>query len=264
MRLAQHGRQNVNSDLLALESIDLGSLQEVADLQRRFDRKYLLPVDRLPELLATLQPGLRVLEVADVRQTDYTSVYFDTPDLRTFRDHLKRRRRRFKVRTRQYGDPRTAMLEVKCKGRRGQTIKHRWPHPGVSPAVLGSEGHHRVADAIDAQYGLTIPASLRPTAVIRFSRITLVRPQFGERITIDLDLSVEVAGRTTLLGTNHAIVETKQPRRRGRSSTALSTLGLRPSQISKYCLGVVARYPQVRGNPWLPVLRQLQGGAAGS
>ena len=240
-----------------LPGIALADVVAVASLQRRFDHKYVVEVARLPELIAALGPRLHVLEVDEMRVGDFTSVYFDTPDLRTYRDHLKRRRRRFKIRTRHYGDPAAAMLELKCKGRRKQTVKHRWPHPGERTTSLGPEAEARVADALATQYGFALPTSLRPVATTSFQRITLVDVAAIERVTVDLGLTIEANGRTLVLGADRAVVETKSARRMGAATRTLHRLGVRPERVSKYCVGIAASHDTVRGNPWLPVLRRV-------
>jgi hypothetical protein len=241
-----------------LTSVDLAGLVQVADLQRRFDQKYVVDVGLLPRLVAALPDHVRVLEVAGRRSTDYTSVYYDTPDLRSYRDHLQRRRRRFKVRTRHYGDPAETMLEVKCKGRRGETVKHRWPHPGTVPDRLGVDAEELIGQALREQYGFAPPDRLAPSAITRFERVTLVDLAAAERVTIDLGLSVEANGRRVDIGAGHAVVEIKAQLRRGSASAVAAALGLRPDRMSKYCVGIAAAHESVRGNPWLPVLRRVQ------
>ena len=240
-----------------LPSVDLPALLAVAELQRRFDHKYVVPVHRLAELIASLASELQVLEVAGRRSTAYTSVYFDTPELRTYRDHLKQRRRRFKIRTRHYGEPAAAMLEVKCKTGRGETIKYRWAHPGTTPEHLGPTGRHLVGQALRTEYGFDLPDGLDRVATTRFDRVTLLDLRAAERITIDLGLTFDANDRRIQLGVGHAVVETKSARRRGPATAAMASLGLRPDRVSKYCLGIAAAHDRVRGNPWLPVLRRL-------
>ena len=240
-----------------LPGIDLADVVAVASLERRFDHKYVVEVGRLPQLIGALDPRLHVLEVDGARVSRFTSVYFDTPDLRTYRDHLQRRRRRFKIRTRHYGEPTAAMLELKSKGRRKQTVKRRWPHPGECTTSLGSEAEALVADALATQYGFALPTPLRPVATTSFQRITLVDVAAMERVTVDLGLTIEANGRTLVLGTDHAVVETKSARRLGAATRTLHGLGVRPERVSKYCVGIAASHDTVRGNPWLPVLRHV-------
>ena len=243
-------------DVGALPTVDLEQLQQLADLQQRYDRKFVVGIALLPRLLEALGP-VRVLEVDGRRSTAYTSIYFDTPDLRTYRDHLQRRRRRFKLRTRHYGDPAAAMLEVKCKGLRGQTIKHRIEHPGPTPSELGDEAERFIAGVLEREYNQELPGELAPIAESRFERITLVDVEAHERVTIDLGLQVSANGRAVQLGKGHAVVETKSPSRAGNAARSFMEFGLRPDRVSKYCVGIAASHDDVRGNPWMPVLRRL-------
>jgi hypothetical protein len=101
----------------ALPAVALAELQETAALQTRVDRKYVLPLDALPGLLAALPDGTRRLVIDGRDAFGYESVYFDTPDLDAFRLAAGRRRRRYKVRTRTYCDTGGCWLEVKTRAR---------------------------------------------------------------------------------------------------------------------------------------------------
>jgi hypothetical protein len=240
-----------------LDPIGLADLVASADLQRRFDAKYLVEVAQLPALVEALGPRIRALEVDGARSAPYHTVYFDTPDLLTYRDHLQRRRRRYKVRTRHYGDPDGAMLEVKLKGPAARTLKYRLPHPGPSIDELGPNALAFVEGILAGEYGWHAPEGLAPTLVTRFDRTTLADLDATERVTIDRNLRVEIDGHEVLLGGAHAVLEVKAPTPRGQATAALLELGRRPRSLSKYCLAVVALRPEVRGNPWLPTLRSL-------
>lgn len=101
-----------------LPAIGLAELTEIAGLQTRVDRKYLVPASDLPALRAALPAGTRRLVVDGRDRVGYRSVYFDTPDRTAFRLAAGRRRRRFKVRTRRY-DTGGCWVEVKTRGPRG-------------------------------------------------------------------------------------------------------------------------------------------------
>jgi len=105
--------------------ISLAETTDQAALQTRIDKKYLLPISLLGHVLDDLGAGLRALEIDGLRVFGYESVYFDTPRLQFYRDHVQGRRLRHKVRTRRYVDSDLTMLEVKEKGGRGETVKHR-------------------------------------------------------------------------------------------------------------------------------------------
>jgi Domain of unknown function (DUF4956)/VTC domain len=111
----------------------LGAAHPVAEvhgksaLQSRVERKYMIPARRFAELVARLQ-RYAVLEVEGLRRFTYESVYFDTPDLLTYRHHVQGRRRRYKARTRTYLVSASCAFEVKLKSGRDHTIKAQLPY----------------------------------------------------------------------------------------------------------------------------------------
>ena len=203
----------------ALAPIGLDELGD-SELLTRFDRKHLVDVAALPALLAGLDGDrFRVLEVAGRRIVGYRNRYFDTGDLVSYHDHRQGRRRRFKIRTRHYGDPAATMLELKLKGGRGETVKRRRERPvepgaghtaappvagagdpdpaaveatPVGPDHLDVDDLDWLAGELEAAYGLALPGPLAPVLDNGFARVTLVDPAGGERLTIDRALTVQV------------------------------------------------------------------------
>jgi hypothetical protein len=52
------------------------------------------------------------------------------------------------------------------------------------------------------------------------------------------------------------LVETKRHGPHGDADVALRSLGLRPVEMSKYCVAVALLYPGIRGNPWHRTLQR--------
>lgn len=243
--------------LHALPGVGLDTVERVASLTRRFDDKFLLGTDDLGELVAALDGDWSVLEVDQTRSTTYHSTYFDTADLATYRHHLQGRRRRYKVRARRYGLGGRCMLEIKLKATAGRTDKLRWDRTRPVDAALDAVELRRVAAALDAAYGISLPGSLHPSISTVFDRLTLVERTRGERVTVDVSLAVGRDGVWCRFNPGVAIVETKSPRRVSAIHQALRRLGHRPVAVSKYCVGAVSLHPALRGNPWIPALRRL-------
>jgi hypothetical protein len=98
-------------------------------LQQRVDRKFLLHVNTLERLLDHLIEGHRAVRSGSTLAAGYRTRYFDTPDRRSYHDHRRDRRPRYKVRIRHHLDRGLSFLEIKRKGGDGRTTKARRPYP---------------------------------------------------------------------------------------------------------------------------------------
>jgi len=241
--------------------IGLAELNEVAALQTRIDRKYVVPLMRLDGVLADLDADTMALEIDGIRASLYESVYFDTDSLDSYQAAAHRRRRRFKVRTRAYLDGDDSYLEVKTRGGRSLTVKERIPHPVERRARLTTEGLDYVDDAFERSgiSGAGGARALHPTLVTRYRRATLYLPATESRATVDLDLSWTTTDSrgsegTSLATPSLAIVETKSGSSPSRVDRVLWSHGLRPVNISKYGVGMAAIYPALPSNKWHRVL----------
>jgi len=236
--------------LAGLDPVTLDELVAAAALQTRVDRKYVLPLAEALDLPGRLDPATRVLEIGGERAFRYRSVYFDTPDLISFRLTAQRRRRRFKIRTRTYVDSALCWLEVKTEGYRGGTVKDRLPyhprdHDNVDPgqwfveSVLGRPG-----------------LSLAPTLITHYRRSTLLLPAGDSRATIDIDLTWVGADGSRLHLPHVAVVETKTASAASPVDRLLWSRGHRPAVISKYATGLAALRPDLPATPWRRTLRR--------
>ncbi len=243
----------VTATAAALPHASLDEVLGAAELQTRVDRKYLVPVQNFIRLGDELARCYRVLQIDGQRTFGYESVYFDTPELTLYRQHLQGRRRRYKVRTRTYLDTGHTMFEVKLKGLRGQTIKHRRPHPPADRRRVTEEAATFLDQLLQGEYGDVAP-ELVPSVTTRYSRTTLVDMAAGARVTCDVDL---VCSDTTVRRAtpgNHVLVETKNDGGAGLADRVLHDLGIRPVGISKYCVGVALLHPRVPSNRWHRIL----------
>ncbi|ANP72376.1 VTC domain-containing protein [Cryobacterium arcticum] len=244
-----------------LGTIDLAELTDRAGLLTRVDRKYVLPRSELGEVLADLDPGVRVLDIDGVRSSAYESVYFDTPELTSFLMAAHPRRRRFKIRTRTYVDSAQSYLEVKTRGGRGVTVKDRLPYGIDDRDTLTSEGRRYTDTVLDeAEIRGAEGQELVPTLTTRYLRTTLFVPESSSRATIDTGLSWTAVptgtGPLRLDRPHLAIVETKSGSRASAVDRILWAHGHRPASISKYGTGMAALRTDLPGNKWAPVLRR--------
>ncbi len=232
-----------------LPTVSLAELNAQAELLTRIDRKYVIAAAELDAVLTGI-PGLRVLEVDGRRSSRYESTYLDTVDLDSWTASAHQRRRRWKVRTRTYADTGDCWLEVKTRGRRGETVKERVPHHGRCLDLSDAAGDW-VRERLDAArvHGVD-PGGLVPTLDTSYLRTTLLLDAGAGRATVDRDLRW-VSGHGTARVGDVLVVETKSGTARpGPLDRRLWELGHRPIRISKYGTGLALLTPDLQSNRW--------------
>lgn len=246
-----------------LNTTSLADLSERASLMTRTDRKYVIPTDTLPALVAAFQaldPDLKVLEIEGRRRHRYDSTYLDTPELDAYWRAARSRRHRFKVRTRHYVDTDTAFTEVKTRGPRGSTVKSRAPRhggpTGTATSLMSEEDDVFVrAELQEAGLAHIDVAALVPTLRTSYLRGTLWFPGNGARVTLDVDLAWSLPWEDRL---GHvpglAIVETKTAGASTGVDRTLWRCGHRPVRISKYGTGLALMLPDLPAHRWHRVL----------
>lgn len=208
-----------------LEPIDLAQLDAVAPLRVRDDAKHIVDLATAGTLVERLTATHRALEIGGLRAFGYDTVYFDTPGFDALRDHVQQRRVRHKYRTRLYSDAGVCAFEIKRKGRRGETIKHRLAYHPADHGTLTPGARAFLAEHLD-----TVP-DLAPVLRSTYTRLTFVAE--GERLTLDVDLAYGDAH----LRPGWAIAEVKSASGAGVAAQALRELGSRPVSLSKYVVG---------------------------
>jgi len=237
------------------DAIDLREADARARLAVRTDRKYIVDAARFATLVELLERDHVAVEVDERRVCTYESVYFDTPDLLSFRQHVQGRRRRFKCRTRLYGDG-ACFFEVKLRSGRGETVKRRIEIPRSAHGRLVPAAHSFLDAELRTAYGYAAPAALAPRITTSFTRLTLVARDASERLTCDIELAFRSDTNVAAIVDGRVLVETKTPLGNGIADRHLRRLGARPvAPCSKYCLGVaLAGAP--RDNAFRPLLRR--------
>jgi hypothetical protein len=240
------------------DPISLRELESYAALQMRVDRKYIVSYETLERLLSELGDDYLALEIDGERLQQYDSVYFDTPELTGYRHHMQGRRKRFKCRTRLYGET-ACFFDVKLKGKRGETVKSRLGHSPWAHGSLTGEATAFLKRELLQEYGCAAPAELLPTLHTSFARLTLTHAHRAERLTLDFGIVFDRVGsgeRYRMLP-DHVLIEAKSGAQLGTVDRILPGLGARPlSMCSKYCLGVALADPGLPTNPYRPLLRR--------
>ncbi|HEX2231884.1 MAG TPA: polyphosphate polymerase domain-containing protein [Thermoleophilaceae bacterium] len=203
------------------------------------DHKYLLAWEHFAELASPLGDSHDALEIDGSRLFSYSSVYFDTPDLLCFREHVEGRVPRFKVRSRAYHESGVCSFEVKVKVDEDETAKQNLDYELSDHGQITPEARRFLEKVIADATGHAAPEELRPALTTRFRRGTLGARDGSDRITIDFDLRLERPdGAATCLSPDHVVVETKSEEGDGRLDRIMRDQGRAPISLSKYRLGI--------------------------
>jgi hypothetical protein len=243
-------KDNILKALNHFDGLTLADLDRVS-LQNRMDTKFVFADSLLPEVLDKLRiAGYKTLSIDGVRSFRYSSVYFDTDDFSLYGRHAAGKLNRYKVRRRNYIDTGGSFFEIKFKNNRGRTIKSR--------VCLDSANGMDNASSLLAEKTPYDFTSLHEQIVVDYTRITLSGPDFKERLTIDADLAYAMGDRKWQVE-GLVIAELKQNR---AASSVFSKLmkeyQIRPSSLSKYCLGIAALAENVKKNSFKPQLLMIK------
>lgn len=241
----------IERQLAAYAAIGLAEMDGVR-LMDRVDTKYVFGADELEAVLPGVADDYRVLEIDGQRQSPYSTLYYDTPELDCYHQHHNGKANRRKYRMRTYVASGDTYFEIKTKTNKGRTVKQRVPVPSDGEAAAAEPG-----DLTQSLLGT--PVCLTPRIRTTFRRITLVGRDAAERVTIDSDLAFTVGGRRKSLP-GVVIAEVKQERSSRDSAIRLRlrSLGIRPLRMSKYCLGSALLDPSLKQNSFKAKLLALK------
>lgn len=241
-----HENRIARFELIGLEQMAAVSLMD------RHETKFVFPERRLDSILAALTGEYRVLEINETRLNHYRTLYFDTSDFALFRRHQTGGRNRYKVRSRSYLDSGLSFLEIKHKVKRNRTVKRR-----VETTDFAERLSPDMAGFLDANLPSDV-GSLEPKLWNEYTRITLVKVDNPERVTLDLNLQLNGCGETVILP-GVVIAEVKRPKGHTDSPFVrlMKTECIRPTGFSKYCIGVSILYPNIKHNQFKPKLQMV-------
>ena len=229
------------SKLSGFASISLEEMNGVS-LLKRVDTKFLTTSSELSELLPYLYSDYQILEIDGNRLMNYSTLYFDTQDLRCYKEHHNGKAKRHKVRIRKYVESDICFLEVKEKQNSGMTNKVRCSIDDFETS-LSTESKQFIEKATKKDW------ELKPALHNYFQRFTLVNTQRSERVTIDLGLKYKTDA-TTKQFKNVVIVEVKQEKQNTRTPiySILKSNRIRTVSFSKYCMGVSTVFTDIKSN----------------
>ena len=231
------------------------SLQDIgnAKLLSRIDTKFLTSKEMVAPFIEMATRDYLVLQIDGKRLMAYGTCYFDTSEASMYHDHQRGKRVRQKVRIRSYEDgDKCAFLEVKDKNNKGKTKKTRL-------LIKDDIPYSEYEDFVEANSNFTLKNLIKHIEN-RFSRITLVRNDLSERITIDTDIRFHnlVTGFTASLP-DISVIEWKHCALSQNSPMKgyLRILRVKESGFSKYVVGMAETNPALKINRIKNKLRMM-------
>ena len=224
---------------------------EASSLQNRRETKYALHARLLPELFSRMLPHYQVLEIDGRRVNAYDTLYLDTPALHLYFEHHQGRGNRCKIRFRTYTESKLQFLEIKHRTNKDRTYKDRLLLTNFSERLEGPAAGFLISNSAWK------PGALVPTARIRYSRITFIGIESGERITLDLNLHFSGFGGSHTTG-DLVIAELKQLRKAHCPFTNIAAeMHLRDGALSKYCHALTSLQPGLKANNFKAQLTRI-------
>ena len=233
--------------LEGFEPVDLDGISAVRYMNR-VDTKYLFSAGRLPDLLRRWQQHYSDLEIESTREFSYKTIYFDTPDLLFYTQHITGKLNRTKVRIRTYESNGLTFLEVKQKSNKGRTRKSRLEKES------GEMNHIEQSREFLEELVSPEAVALKPVINTSFTRITLVSLERSERITIDYNLAWNNLRGDSVRMPFLAIAEIKSDKSTSMSPffLMLKDMGVRRTGFSKYAVGMALVNRTARQNNLKP------------
>lgn len=227
-------------DLSDFEKADIDAVGRNRIFSNRKDLKYLFSLQQLPQLLQTMQEHYVLMQVDGKSVHQYTTHYFDTPDLFFYRCHHDGRQNRLKVRCRYYADG-SGFAEVKGKTNRGVTEKKRIQ-------IESDQGFFSFDETRYKELGLTSFQQLQEQLVVGYKRLTLFNRNIDEKVTIDSQLTYDRNGQTSFIG--DLVIAESKGLDHGHSpfNQMMKENRVKRSSFSKYCYGISLLEPSIKMN----------------
>jgi hypothetical protein len=232
----------IDDDLTAklerFEGVSLKHLDERASLLRRVDNKYAVGPEQFLRLLDRLRRDHSVLDIDGRRAFAYETTYFETHDLRCFTDHVEDRRPRFKARTRCYLESDYCVFEVKLKRQDGETDKRQIDYSPKQRRTFTDEARRSLEEAL-READVEPPDRMEAAIHTSFRRVTFAANTGAERVTCDFGVRLTAqSGADAEMRDGLVLVETKTEDGQSPADAALAEMGLEPTSLSKYRVGM--------------------------
>jgi len=227
--------------LNGFETIGLENMKDV-QLLDRLDIKYTMNLNELDELLNQCNNDYYVVDINGVKNCTYLTEYYDTANYSMYLAHHQGKQNRYKIRFRTYVDSALKFFEIKFKSNKGMTFKSR-----VKTHLNATMSDTEVKELLNKKTNF-VYNDLHKAIVVQYNRITLVNKSKTERITIDTNLTFQLAKQEKTLH-NLVIVELKKGRETKSTFIEVAkSLKLKTGSLSKYALGIALLANGIKNN----------------
>lgn len=237
-------------DILSKYSFDPLTLEEAKhfpSFMHRYDVKFIVPMVKLDLLLEHLSSNYRVLVVEGSMLQEYRNDYYDTTDYTFAKDHFRGKRLRFKIRKRCYLSSNDAFWERKTKIVKGEIQKKRVKIKGNSFSDIPEEFCTPFTSS-------ELSCSLEN----KYFRISFYSHQRTEKITLDIGLKIRIEEDWFPLLEDNMIIEIKGEKNRTDFSQYLKSQKIYPLKLSKYCVGIGSKHPEIYPHKLKEVLNYIK------
>lgn len=240
----------------------MNNLSHVIRSFNRFELKYILPLEQAAAFKAALSAWLIPDENGGATGSySLTSLYYDSPDYRCYREKLDGLKYRRKLRIRVYGscqdlqDDSPVMVEIKQRHDR-VTQKRRalLPYSQALRLCSGRTLPEHAADdraAVEEVLAFVCSYNLQPASIVRYQRQAFIGTDYdiGLRVTFDTHLTYQLQpldihrapNGAPLLRADHAVMEIKVNERLPYwLSELVARHNLNLARVSKYCASIQA------------------------
>lgn len=238
---------NLNLDILNFfDTLSLSYLQDKAPLLNRKDRKFIIPIAIFDKILIDCLAEYQILKINTDLLFRYRTNYYDTRELKLYFDHHKGKGNRYKIREREYVQSGLKYFEIKCKTSKDYTIKHRMEAGNRMEAKEFIQNHTGILES-----------DLHNTLNLEYSRITLLHKIKKEKVTLDLNLNFH-GKHHSISFDNIVIAEVKiEQFATTEFGNIMKKYKIRPSSLSKYCLGLLSLNPKLKRNNFKMIFNQI-------
>lgn len=220
---------------------------------KRSEQKFLIHIDHLDQILNQIESDFICVQHEDQKIFRYRTIYLDTTNFKSYKDHHQGKYNRYKLRYRQYinGIP-SSFLEFKEKKKNKFTKKTRTKVESTNP-----KDHQKIIEKFLKNEDITFH-DLQETIQIEYDRITLINSNHSIRLTIDFNINAQSSDQDKIsIFPKHFILEIKQNSKDKKiQKLLLKNYKIRETSFSKYCLSLAITNPKLKSNKWKNLLKK--------